>query len=69
MRLKIGDRVNVYDWRNFETRGGAKGTVCAIKDGRWVGVDLDCGMLTDWFMLGQIRRLRPKRHNLAGSKK
>ncbi len=69
MKLKVGDRVKVYDWRSMETRGGAKGTVCAIKNGRWAGVDLDCGMLTDWFVLGQIRRLRPRKHNLAKTDK
>ncbi len=61
MKLKIGDRVKVYDWRNQETRGGAKGTVCAVKDRRWVGVDLDCGLLTDWFLVGQVRKLRKKK--------
>lgn len=54
MNLKYDDRVNVY------TDGEVyKGHVCAVR-GEWVGVDLDNGMLTDWFHVSQCKKIKEK---------
>lgn len=61
MKLKVGDRVKVYDYRQVELRRGAKGTVASLQAPFWVGVDLDNGMLTTWFVGGQCKKLRKKK--------